>query len=230
MLPPAISIQQDMTMLFGQFCTVPTSSRGGHTARNSGACQAQIVPKSKLQQLQSTKGGGGCDRRWWRMVVASGGGAGGGGDQRGERDHCRLRLRLRVELRFLTMADDDYEMDGGYVYARLYLLHAPDPLLGDDEEKEEQEQGERPRKTSKYMTKYERARILGTRALQISMNAPVMVELEGETDPLEIAMKELREKKIPFTIRRYLPDGSYEDWGVDELIVEDSWKRQVGGD
>ncbi|KAI4347509.1 hypothetical protein L6164_008319 [Bauhinia variegata] len=99
----------------------------------------------------------------------------------------------------------------------------------DAEDKEDEELVERPRKTSKYMTKYERARILGTRALQISMNAPVMVELEGETDPLEIAMKELRERKIPFTIRRYLPDGSYEDWGVDELIVEDSWKRQVGG-
>ncbi|CAL1405036.1 unnamed protein product [Linum trigynum] len=98
------------------------------------------------------------------------------------------------------------------------------------EDREDQEPVERPRKTSKFMTKYERARILGTRALQISMNAPVMVELEGETDPLEIAMKELRQRKIPFTIRRYLPDGSYEDWGVDELIVEDSWKRQVGGD
>ncbi|CAN1751985.1 DNA-directed RNA polymerases II, IV and V subunit 6A [Linum perenne] len=96
----------------------------------------------------------------------------------------------------------------------------------DAEDKDDQEPVERPRKTSKYMTKYERARILGTRALQISMNAPVMVELEGETDPLEIAMKELRQRKIPFTIRRYLPDGSYEDWGVDELIVEDSWKRQ----
>ncbi|XLS97663.1 hypothetical protein HN51_040398 [Arachis hypogaea] len=36
------------------------------------------------------------------------------------------------------------------------------------------------------MTKYERARILGTRALQISMNAPVMVELEGETDSLKV--------------------------------------------
>lgn len=87
---------------------------------------------------------------------------------------------------------------------------------------------DKPRKTTRYMTKYERARVLGTRALQISMNAPVMVELEGETDPLEIAMKELRARKVPFTIRRYLPDGSYEDWGVDELIVEDSWKRQVG--
>lgn len=74
--------------------------------------------------------------------------------------------------------------------------------------------------TSPYMTKYERARVLGTRALQISMNAPVMVELEGETDPLQIAMKELKAKKIPIIIRRYLPDGSYEDWGIDELIIE----------
>ena len=54
-----------------------------------------------------------------------------------------------------------------------------------------------------------------------SMNAPVMVELSGETDPLEIAAKELREKKVPFIIRRFLPDGSYEDWAVDELIPSD---------
>ncbi|ORX87480.1 hypothetical protein BCR32DRAFT_179776, partial [Anaeromyces robustus] len=76
------------------------------------------------------------------------------------------------------------------------------------------------RVTTPYLTKYERARVLGTRALQISMNAPVMVELNGETDPLQIAMRELREKKIPLLIRRYLPDGSYEDWSVDELITE----------
>ena len=41
------------------------------------------------------------------------------------------------------------------------------------------------------------------------MNAPVLVELEGETDPLQIAIKELNQKKIPLVIRRYLPDGSY---------------------
>lgn len=76
------------------------------------------------------------------------------------------------------------------------------------------------RSTTPYMTKYERARILGTRALQISMNAPVFVDLEGETDPLKIAMKELAEKKIPLVIRRYLPDGSFEDWSVEELIVD----------
>ncbi|XP_073131053.1 DNA-directed RNA polymerases II, IV and V subunit 6A-like [Henckelia pumila] len=144
------------------------------------------------------------------------------------------------------MADEDYDMDGGYEDEPMdpeidegaeveeednnNNEEAPDPIDGEGDGKEEQEPTKRPRKTSKYMTKYERARILGTRAVQISMNAPVMVELEGETDPLEIAMKELRQRKIPFTIRRYLPDGSYEDWGVDELIVEDSWKRQVGGE
>ncbi|CAO3578848.1 unnamed protein product [Absidia cylindrospora] len=74
--------------------------------------------------------------------------------------------------------------------------------------------------TTPYMTKYERARILGTRALQISLNAPVTVELDGETDPLVIAMKELREKKIPLIVRRFMPDGTYEDWNVKDLIVE----------
>tara|TARA_A100001035_G_scaffold180983_1_gene143941 strand:- start:12 stop:440 length:429 start_codon:yes stop_codon:yes gene_type:complete len=75
------------------------------------------------------------------------------------------------------------------------------------------------RVTTRYMTKYERARVLGTRALQISMNAPVMVDIAGETDPLKIAGKELRERKIPMIIRRYLPDGSYEDWNLDELYI-----------
>lgn len=39
-----------------------------------------------------------------------------------------------------------------------------------------------------------------------SMNAPVLVDLEGETDPLQIAIKELNQKKIPLIVRRYLPD------------------------
>lgn len=77
------------------------------------------------------------------------------------------------------------------------------------------------RTTTPFMTKYERARVLGTRALQISMCAPIMVELENETDPLQIAMKELKARKIPLIIRRYLPDGSYEDWTIDELIIGD---------
>lgn len=99
----------------------------------------------------------------------------------------------------------------------------------EDEHMEEEENEETIRKknriTTPYLTKYERARVLGVRALQISMNAPIMVELEGETDPLEIAMKELRQNKIPLIIRRKLPDGSYEDWSVNELIVDSMFNR-----
>eukprot|EP01071_Lankesteria_metandrocarpae_P005047 Lankesteria_metandrocarpae@DN3831_c0_g1_i1.p1 len=77
-----------------------------------------------------------------------------------------------------------------------------------------------PRITSPYMTKFEKARVIGTRALQISMNAPVSVPLDGETDPLIIAEKELYAKSIPFIIRRYMPNGSYEDWSIEELIID----------
>jgi DNA-directed RNA polymerase I, II, and III subunit RPABC2 len=77
------------------------------------------------------------------------------------------------------------------------------------------------RVTSKFMTKYEKAKILGTRALQISMNAPVGAHVgPGIHDPLTIAELELSESKIPYIIRRYLPDDTYEDWQLDELIIE----------
>jgi DNA-directed RNA polymerases I, II, and III subunit RPABC2 len=53
-----------------------------------------------------------------------------------------------------------------------------------------------------------------------SMNAPILVPLDGETDALQIAIKELSQRKIPLVIRRYLPDGSFEDWSVSELISD----------
>lgn len=68
------------------------------------------------------------------------------------------------------------------------------------------------------MTKYEKARVLGTRALQISKNAPLMVSAPPKvTEPYKLAEFELQERRIPFIIRRYLPDGSYEDWKLSEL-------------
>ena len=59
------------------------------------------------------------------------------------------------------------------------------------------EQPNAERITTKYMTKYEKARILGTRALQISMNAPVMVAVEGEWDPLEVRTDPRAEARRP---------------------------------
>ena len=77
------------------------------------------------------------------------------------------------------------------------------------------------RETSRFLTKFERAKILGERAIQISNGAKVMVEVdEGVWDPMVIAEKELREKKIEYIVRRYLPDGAYEDWDLNELIFD----------
>ena len=50
-------------------------------------------------------------------------------------------------------------------------------------------------------TRYERARIIGARALQISMGAPVLVKTE-RIDPLEIAMEEFTREMIPITVKR----------------------------
>ncbi|XP_075011609.1 DNA-directed RNA polymerases I, II, and III subunit RPABC2 isoform X3 [Calonectris borealis] len=85
----------------------------------------------------------------------------------------------------------------------------------------ERQQANQKRITTPYMTKYERARVLGTRALQIAMCAPVMVELEGETDPLLIAMKELNRSSFWMTTYRptfpqksSLPAHSLPAWSV----------------
>jgi DNA-directed RNA polymerase subunit K len=50
-------------------------------------------------------------------------------------------------------------------------------------------------------TRYERARIIGARALQISMGAPVLVKSE-RIDPLEIALEEFASGVIPITVKR----------------------------
>ena len=42
-----------------------------------------------------------------------------------------------------------------------------------------------------------------------------------DMDPILIAEKELAERKIPFIVRRYLPDGSYEDWSISDLNILD---------
>ncbi len=71
--------------------------------------------------------------------------------------------------------------------------------------------------TSKFLTKYEKCRILGTRALQISLGSPPTIDIGDETDSYEIALMELQQKKIPIIVRRYLPNGTYEDWNITEL-------------
>ncbi len=72
------------------------------------------------------------------------------------------------------------------------------------------------------LTRFEKARIVGARSLQISMGAPILVEVsEGFSSPIDIALKELDAGILPMTIRRTLPDGTYQDiplkWLMDEV-------------
>ncbi len=50
-------------------------------------------------------------------------------------------------------------------------------------------------------TRYERARIIGARALQISMGAPVLIEVDKK-EPIDIALMELEKGVIPITVKR----------------------------
>ncbi|HDO41362.1 MAG TPA: DNA-directed RNA polymerase subunit K [Candidatus Bathyarchaeota archaeon] len=69
------------------------------------------------------------------------------------------------------------------------------------------------------LTRFERARICGARALQIAMGAPVLIQVtEGMTNPIDIALKELESGVLPITIRRTLPDGTYQDIPLKWLL------------
>jgi DNA-directed RNA polymerase subunit K/omega len=61
----------------------------------------------------------------------------------------------------------------------------------------------------KKLTRFERARVVGARALQVSMGAPVLLDIpEMLKSPIDIAEMELREGVLPISIRRALPDGT----------------------
>ena len=69
------------------------------------------------------------------------------------------------------------------------------------------------------LTRFEKARVVGARALQISMGAPILVDVpEGYSSPIDIALKELEAGILPITIRRTLPDGTYQDIPIKWLL------------
>jgi DNA-directed RNA polymerase I, II, and III subunit RPABC2 len=75
-------------------------------------------------------------------------------------------------------------------------------------------------KTLPLLTKYERTRVLGQRAKQINDGATPFVKVpEGVIDGYLIALKELEEKKIPFIIRRPLPNRGSEYWHLEDLQI-----------
>lgn len=66
------------------------------------------------------------------------------------------------------------------------------------------------------LTRFEKARIMGARALQLSMGAPPFIEIPSSSrTSLDIALVELEERAIPIVIRRRLPNGDYQNIPID---------------
>ena len=71
------------------------------------------------------------------------------------------------------------------------------------------------------LTRFEKARIMGARALQLSLGAPTFIEIpETAATSLDIAMEELEQRLIPISIRRSLPNGDYQNIPLFEFKNE----------
>ena len=68
------------------------------------------------------------------------------------------------------------------------------------------------------LTRFEKARIMGARALQLSLGAPIFIEIpKNATTSLEIAMEELKQRVIPIVIKRTFPNGDYQNIPIDQF-------------
>ncbi len=66
------------------------------------------------------------------------------------------------------------------------------------------------------LTRFEKARILGARALQLSLGAPPFIAIpESASTSLDIALEELEQRVIPIVIRRVLPNGDFQNIPID---------------
>jgi DNA-directed RNA polymerase I, II, and III subunit RPABC2 len=79
-------------------------------------------------------------------------------------------------------------------------------------------------KTIPWLTKYERARVLGIRAKQLNNGADAYVQVPSSMiSGYKIAIEELKEKKIPFIIRRPIPNGGTEYWRLPDLELLETY-------
>ncbi|MEM4250808.1 MAG: DNA-directed RNA polymerase subunit K [Candidatus Bathyarchaeia archaeon] len=75
------------------------------------------------------------------------------------------------------------------------------------------------------LTRFEKARIVGARALQISMGAPVLLDIDtAARSPIAIALLELEAGVLPISIRRSLPDGTSQNIPLKMLTKGEDWK------
>lgn len=78
------------------------------------------------------------------------------------------------------------------------------------------------------LTRFEVARLLGARSLQIALGAPVLVKSGKTLNPIKVAKTEFKNKIIPITIKRKLPSG--EETLIDVKTAITKWLKAHGGE
>lgn len=75
-------------------------------------------------------------------------------------------------------------------------------------------------KSQPFLTQYEKTRILGFRTNQLAQGALPYVNVPGHIrNVLDIAKMELEQRRLPFIIKRPMPDGSFEYWRLCDLMI-----------
>lgn len=87
----------------------------------------------------------------------------------------------------------------------------------EDLSKIESELASKEKNSRNRITKYECTKVIGLRAQQLTSGMPAFVNTHKLTNVIDIAIKEFKEDKIPFIIRRPMPDGKYEYWRLEDL-------------
>ncbi|HJN58159.1 MAG TPA: DNA-directed RNA polymerase subunit K [Nitrososphaerales archaeon] len=69
------------------------------------------------------------------------------------------------------------------------------------------------------LTRFERARVIGARSLQLALGAPSFIHVPSDiTDPISLALLEIEKHALPLSIRRSLPNDVYQDIPIDALM------------
>ena len=113
-------------------------------------------------------------------------------------------------LQYLTMHHPECRLDYMEDVAKLLPLSAYPPDNNTDKN----------HKSVPYLTLFEKTKILGFRANQLAQGSVSFVHVPAHvTDVLEIAALELEQKRLPYILKRPMPDGSFEYIRLADLLV-----------
>lgn len=129
-----------------------------------------------------------------------------------------VMTEIKPELKRLYQQHPECLLDYvAQVFPKIQLTVLPPGGISSDPEKPTTDPNHR---TYPFLTNFERTKIIGLRSNQISKgSAPFIAVPSHITDVRDIARMELEQKRLPYIIKRPLPDGTFEYWRLADLLI-----------